>query len=225
MRAASRRSRLAEPAWTRSVGSRRQTEVEARRGGFLTWLFRALVVRLHEPEVLVDVPRDLREDVGGVFVAELVGLVDRAADLLSIGRQRRRERLHVVAAADDRERIRGQRRARRRGLDRALGLAAELNDPFGRQIHPLLGRFHDLVEKLVERGEVGSLHVPVRLLSLQHQVGGVRQPVGEHGDHFRAGLLGEIVLGGMHDSSCRGGPEGAPQRRDSMSDPTEDALD
>ena len=47
----------------------------------------ALPVRLDEPEVLVDVARDLGEDVGGVGVAGLVGLVDRGAHLLAESRE------------------------------------------------------------------------------------------------------------------------------------------
>jgi len=53
-------------------------------------------VRLDEPEVLVHPPRDLREDIRGALVAELVGLIDGVTGTLTIGAQRRRERVDVV---------------------------------------------------------------------------------------------------------------------------------
>src|SRR5262245_40371717 len=59
-----------------------------------------LEVRFDEPEPFVDAARDLREEIGGIEVAEIVGLVDRCSGRLAERRQDRRERLDVSAAVD-----------------------------------------------------------------------------------------------------------------------------
>jgi len=53
-------------------------------------------VGLDEPEILVHPARDLREDIRGALVAELVGPIDGVTGTLTIGAQRRRERVDVV---------------------------------------------------------------------------------------------------------------------------------
>jgi hypothetical protein len=54
-------------------------------------------VRLDEPQLLVGLAADLREDVCRVGIAELRGLIDCLARGLAEERQRRRQRIDMFA--------------------------------------------------------------------------------------------------------------------------------
>ena len=56
-------------------------------------------MRLDEPELLVDLARDLREDVRGVGIAELIGAVDRRPRTPGECREASRDRSDVLPAA------------------------------------------------------------------------------------------------------------------------------
>jgi transposase-like protein len=56
----------------------------------------------------------------------------------------------------------------------------------------------DLVEEFVQRDEAGSLHIPMRLLGLMHQVNGVGESRIQECAYRRAGLFGNIIFRLVH---------------------------
>jgi hypothetical protein len=116
--------------------------------------------------MLVDAARDFGEDVGTVLITDLPALVDRDTRLGGDLGERTRERLHVGATFGDLDRIGLERAALRHDLDRAFGGRSQLHGALGDQVDQRDGAARDLVEEFVQRDELRTLHVPMRLLRL-----------------------------------------------------------
>src|SRR5690242_6201216 len=158
-------------------------------------------MRLEEPELLVSLAAHLGEEIGRVGVSKAGGFVDRLAHRGAEGGDRARERLEMLRSRGNGEGVRRQRGSRSDRLQRALGGTTERGDALRNQIHELPHLVGDLVEKLVERDEIRTLHVPMRLLGLQREVDREREMAAEQRDRFCAYGLRKRVLGLMHRDS------------------------
>src|SRR6202035_844070 len=136
------------------------------RPGCFGWTSAGLPVevRLDEPQLLVGLAADLREDVRRVGIAEPCGLVDRFTRPLPERRQRRRQHIDVFSLGCDITRVGRQCRMLGYGLNPTLGGTAECGDALGEQIDKFFGGFGDFVEELVECYEVRPFDIPMGLL-------------------------------------------------------------
>ena len=107
----------------------------------------------------------------------------------------------MLRSRGDREGVGHQRRAWSDRLQRALGGSAERGDTLRHQVDELPHLVGDLVEELVERDEIRTLHVPMCLLGLQGEIDREREIAAEQRDRFRAHGLRKRVLGLMHGDS------------------------
>src|SRR5207248_3956655 len=71
--------------------------------------------------------------------------------------------------------------------------AAQLNYALGQKVDVLERCVMQLVEQLVERDELGTFHVPMRLFRLLLEVDRVRQPLVQEVDHLTACRLRDVV--------------------------------
>lgn len=60
---------------------------------------------LDEPEILVHLAGDLREDVGGIWIRQLLGMADGFTHVLAVTRQGMGKRVHVIVSGRNREGI------------------------------------------------------------------------------------------------------------------------
>src|ERR1700730_143902 len=163
------------PARTvRSVGEARPIAgayiaiLQSYRGAVFGWRSAGLPVevRLDEPQLLVGLAADLREDVRRVGIAEPCGLVNRFTRPLAERRQRRRQHIDVFSLGCDITRVGRQCRMLGYGLNPTLGGTAECGDALGEQMDKFFGGFGDFVEELVECYEVRPFDIPMGLLGL-----------------------------------------------------------
>src|ERR1051325_8355349 len=153
-------------------------------GGAGNESFVCLLMRLHEPEPLVGAARDFGKQVGGVEIADFVGVVDGFARGLAECCQRRRKGLDMAATIDSAGRILAQRGSLRGHTGGAFRDAAELHRALGNVVNVILNILIDLVEQFVQGDEVGPLDVPVGLLGLRLQI----DRIGEAGVEYLNGL-------------------------------------
>jgi hypothetical protein len=137
-------------------------------------------------------------------------LADRLADQLPVTGVGRCERIEVRPALTDVERIGLEPGASDHRLHRALGDATERGDSLSHLVDEAFEFARKSVEQFVQRNELRSLHVPVRLLRLQAKVDRIRKTRIEEFCHLRAGLDGEINAGAVHGVLL---PAGCEQRR------------
>ena len=147
---------------------------------------------LEEPEVFVQLPRDLGEEVSGVLVAGLVGFVDRGSHAVGVDAVALDERPHVVDTGVDVGRDLRQAGAGRGHAHRAQRVTAELGRPLGKLVGLALPLLRQLVEEQVQLIEVDALHIPVRLLGLAVEIGRVGQLLVEELDHRNASRGGKV---------------------------------
>ena len=74
-------------------------------------------------------------------------------------------------------------------------VSAQLGGALGKLVGFALALLRQLVEEQMQRIEVDTLHVPVRLLGLAVEIGGVGQLLVEQRDHLDAGRGGDIDRG------------------------------
>lgn len=151
-----------------------------------------------EPEFLVEVARDAGKEVGGVFVAEFVGLIDGGADGLADGGEGGGEGFDVIAAAGDGEGVSGELGFLADRGDGSFGRSAEGGDAFGDVINESQNLAGDAVEEFVEGDEVGAFDVPVGLFGLELQIDEVGQVLVEELANLGAFIGGKIILGRVH---------------------------
>ncbi len=147
---------------------------------------------LEEPEVFVQLPGDLGEEVRGVLVAGLVGFVDRGSHGVGVDAVALDQRPHVVDTGVDVGRDLRQAGVRRGHAHRAQRVTAELGRSLGKLVGLALTLLRQLVEEQVQLIEVDALHIPVRLLGLAVEIGGVRQLLVEQPDHRNPSRGGKV---------------------------------
>src|SRR5271165_776169 len=160
-----------------------------------------LQMRLEEPEVLVDVAGNSREEVRRVRVAELVRVIDGRPYRLAEGRQLRRQIKQMILARGDGERIVFQFAAFGGHGNRAFGGTAQARHPFGDLVDLFQYQIGDLVEQLVQSDEMGTFDVPMRLLDLALQIDRIGQAIVEYEDDVAADFLRQVNLGLVHRRS------------------------
>ena len=147
---------------------------------------------LQEPEVFVQLPGDLGEEVRGVLVAGLVGFVDRGPHVVGVDAVPLDQRPHVVDTGVDVGWDLRQAGARRGHAHGAQGVPTELGRSLGELVGFALSLLRQLVEEQVQLIEVDPLHVPVRLLGLTVEIGRIRQLLVEQSDHRNPGPGGKV---------------------------------
>jgi len=106
-------------------------------------------VRFDEPELMIDAARYSGEEIGGVGVAEDLGLPDRVARRLPKRGKRRSDREYVLVFVSDAQRIGDEEGALGRDLDGAFRDAAETGGALGDQVG-IAGRLAGDVRKALE---------------------------------------------------------------------------
>src|SRR5262249_33488699 len=157
----------------------------------------ALDMGLEEPEVLVEGPRDLGEEIRGRGVPGLRGLSDRAThrggelgDLMDEG-------ANVALAFHGRQVVLADRGGLGRLPRRALCNAPQGDHALGQEVAVLLHTLRDLVEELVEGDELGALDVPVREFRLVEEVARARQPLVQERDKGGANVGTDVDARGI----------------------------
>ena len=109
----------------------------------------------------------------------------------------------MVRRQDSREEFRGQAAPRGDRTRRAVRHPPELNGPLGDVVDRLHDRVVDLVEYLVQGGELRALDVLTGVFHLRVEVDGIRQPVIVQPDGLLADRRAQVILRLEHGSPVR----------------------
>lgn len=150
-------------------------------------------VRGDFPQKLVGRPRRLGEEIGRRRILRYSGGLDRRAIRTGEMRQRRAESLQVVRARQHVSIIGGESRARGHRLQRAVCYAAKLDRSLGKFIRKFSEKLRRLIEERMQRNELRSLHIPMRLFGLEAEIDGIGELLVEQRYHPLLHLGGQCV--------------------------------
>ncbi len=153
---------------------------------------------LNEPEFLIDVSRNPREEVSGIQITKFIGAINRNTHSLADLCHRVRENLHMIPTARDVQGIRCQLCELVDSVNCSFGCSTECYDPFRHSIYELFGFVSHAVKQLVQCDKRRTFHVPMSLLGLKLQVNPIRQSLIEKLCHRRLCFGWKIVFGRVH---------------------------
>ena len=157
---------------------------------------RFLDVRLEEPQQLVERARIGGEDVGGIGVARLVGLVDRVARQLGGRGVALDQRGQMVLGLVDVGRVGLQLRRLADFLRRAVRGAAQLHGALGDGVDMVVDLLAEVSSISWMAMKCGPLTFQCACLVMSARSIAVRQPCVEDFDRLLLGVRLEVVLGG-----------------------------
>src|ERR1700728_406184 len=139
-------------------------------------------MRLEEPEILVDLPGDSREQIRGICVSQVVRVVDRGPYRLAEYREMRRQIEQMILAGRNAQRIVLQLAALGGHRHGAFGRTAQARYAFGDFVDLFQYEVGNLVEQLVQSDEIRTLDIPVCLFDLALQIDRIGQSIVEYDD-------------------------------------------
>src|SRR5882757_1423089 len=178
---------VSKPRNVASAAPRLESSAPAAGSAICSALF--LQMRLEEPEVLVYLPGNPRKEVRRIRIAQLIGIGDGRPYRLAVHRQLRRQVEQMILAGGDAQRVVLQLAALRSHGNSAFGGASQAGDALRDLVDLFEHRVGNLVEQFVQGDEVGTLHVPMRLLDLALQIDGISQAIVQDDNDIAADFL------------------------------------
>jgi hypothetical protein len=155
----------------------------------------SLEMGFEEPQVLVEGAREGSEEISRIDIAGTISLVDRRAyrarDLgVALG-----QRDQMVRRRIDVGWVGCESGAVGNGLGDADRGSTELDNTFGHRIDVLVQVRPEPVDHFVQRDELRSLDIPMRLLGKERQVDRIGEALVENRDRYALRIRADVVVG------------------------------
>src|SRR5664280_2833147 len=195
-------SREERGAWSNSAGKQ---ERGTSPRSMAPYRDSALDVGFQKPQVLIGRSRNLGKQIGGGFVAKLVGFVDGSARSIGKSGKPLHQRFYVLLALYRIEIVFLDGRVSGRLAGRSIGHSTELGDALGDQVRLIFQMAGDGIEQFMQLEKLESLHVPMRVLHLRLQIDRVGETRVQNFDDFGLRVFLKIdAAGKMNFGSCGG---------------------